>query len=194
MTRIFNQYKTLPNAHGAIIWHDQETYLLEAIDMRARTLLCYFSMVAAAPAFALDTACDPVMKASEVRINQPAWHSVADLAKGKHMETMKVDGQFYQQMNGKWKKVPFNLDETERKMLEQVRAGEIKLSECNALGNDTVDGKPVNVVSSRTEIPGAPVAGPTKLYIGKSDGLPYKQVGEHIKVIYSYSGIAAPMH
>jgi len=58
-------------------------------------------------------------------------------------------------------------------------------------GSDVVDGVAVNVISSRVEMAGAPAAD-AKLYIGKSDGLPYKQVGAAVTVSYKYKNISAP--
>ena len=165
---------------------------MEIARMRTQPLIFCLAIIVTPAAFALDAACDLVLKASEARINQPAWHSISELAGGKKMETIKVDGAFYQQMSGKWKKIPFNLDDSERKLLAQIRAGEVGLSECQILGNDTFDGKPVTVIKSRTEVAGAPVASATKLYVGKSDGLPYRQVGEKVTVEYRYTGVVAP--
>ncbi len=160
--------------------------------MRARSLIAILFVLIAAPSvFALDAACEAVVKASEARIRQAAWHSITEMGSGMRMEVVKADGKFYRQVGGKWTKFPVNIDDAERKLLAQIRSGEIKLTQCRVVGSDVVDGVPVTVVSSRTELPGA-APGDAKLFIGKRDGLPYRQTGEAFKVVYRYTGVVAP--
>lgn len=154
------------------------------------TLLLTFVITPSALAF--DTACEPVLKASEARILQPTWHSITELADGMRMEAIKVDSQFYSQRADKWTKFPVNIDDAERKLIAQIRSGEVKLTECKVIGTDVVDDIAVTVVSSRTEMKGAP-PGDAKLYIGKLDGLPYRQTtSSGLTVVYRYKGVVAP--
>ena len=85
-----------------------------------------------------------------------------------------------------------NLDEAEQQMNDMIRSGTAKLLECKVLDDETLEGKSMKVVSSRTELPGAPASPLAKLYIGKSDGLPYQQVSEQMKTTYRYDGVSAP--
>ena len=159
--------------------------------MRFRCLsLFLFALVATPSVFALDATCEMVLKASEARIDQPAWHSITETG-GMRMEAIKANGQFYRRTSEKWTKFPVNIDDTERKLLTQIRSGELKMTQCKVVGSDSVDGIPVTVVSSRTELKGAP-PGDAKLYIGKLDGLPYRQTGEKFTVVYRYKGVVAP--
>ncbi len=147
--------------------------------------------LATSSAFALDPTCEKVLKAAETRINQPTWQSITELGDKMRMEVVKANGQFYRRAGEKWSKLPANIDDTERKLIAQIRNGEWKMTNCKVVGNDTVNGIPVTVISSRTELKNAP-PGDMKLYIGKSDGLPYRQVGSNLKVEYRYKGFVAP--
>lgn len=124
-------------------------------------------------------------------MKQPAWHSVTDIGGGTRLEVIKANGKFYRQTGKKWSLFPIDIDAAERSLLTQLRSGEAKLTQCKILGSEVVDGVPVMVVSSRTELKGAP-PGDAKLYIGKMDGLPYRQVGSTITVVYRYKGVVAP--
>lgn len=150
-----------------------------------------FLLLTAANALALDSACNPILTASEARMKLSSWHSVTLINSSMRMESMKVNGMFFQQINGAWMKSPVNFDIAERDMLAQIRSGEAKLSQCKSAGFEIVDGVPVSVVSFRIELKGAPAAD-SKLYIGKLDGLPYKQVGQSVDVSYNYKNISAP--
>ena len=150
-----------------------------------------FLLLAAGNAVAADSGCNPILAASEARIKLSAWHRVTTLTGGMRMENMKIDGKFLHQIGGVWMKSPVSFDQAERDMLAQIRSGEVKLMQCASAGSDIVDGVPVNVITSRVEMKGAPAAD-SKLYIGKLDGLPYKQVGETVNVTYKYKNISTP--
>ncbi len=159
--------------------------------MRFNTLgLLLLFFLATPSAFALDATCEMVLKAAEARIQQPTWHSITQVGEMR-MEVIKADGQFYRRIGEKWAKSSVNIDDAERKFIAQARNGEWKMSECKVAGNDKVDGVPVTVVSSRTEVKDMPPAD-AKLYIGKSDGLPYRQTGKDMTVEYRYKNIVAP--
>lgn len=150
-----------------------------------------FMLLAAANASALDAACIPILTASEGRMKLASWHSVTIINGNMHMENMKVNGMFFRQVGGAWMKSTINFDTAESDMLAQIRSGEVKLSQCKAGGFEMVDGVPVSVVSYRVEMKGAPAAD-SKLFIGKLDGLPYKQIGQSVNVSYKYKNISAP--
>lgn len=159
--------------------------------MRIRTLISLGLALLSTEALALDPACNPMIQASEARMNQPAWHSVTVVNGNFRMEHIKANGAFYKQVSGKWSKSPISFDEAERAMLAQIRNGEIKLTQCVSGGTDTVDGVPVRVFKSRIRMQGAPEEEST-LYIGKSDGLPYRQVGKAVNVLYTYRNVSPP--
>lgn len=144
------------------------------------------------PAFALDAACDPLVKSSEAKLAQPAWHTTV-ASEGLTLESIKVDGKFYMADDGKWKKAPMNLDQAEKVAIKMMKDGKIKVTDCKDEGSDTVDGMEMSVISYVTEVPGSGVpAAATRLYIGKDDGLPYKSSSDEVTATYQYKGVVAP--
>lgn len=156
----------------------------------ANTLL--LTLFSCSAALALDSACEPLIKSSEAKIAQPAWHSMH--AAG---EAIKTADKSYMKMDGKWIESPIDLDAVERQVIESVKTGELKVSDCKEEDSTMLDGKEMRVFIYTAAIPnsGLPAA-TTKLYIGKEDGLPYLQTGlsaeETNKVTYSYQDITAP--
>jgi len=142
----------------------------------------------------LDSACMPVVNSSEARAAKATWESVTVVSPNDFkMEAMKVGGQHYTRMTGSknWKKAAMDLSEAERKVVAEVKSGKIKISKCKAEASETIDGVAMQVVSYTIEMAGAPAAS-AKLYIGKSDGLPYAQTGKDVKTRFRYTGITAP--
>lgn len=145
------------------------------------------------PAFALDAACDPLLKASEAKLVQVTWHSVTE-STGIKLEAIKVDGQFFMQMDGKWKKLPVDImDKAEKTAITQMQEGIIKVTNCKDEGSETLDGMEMTVLSYTSEVPESGVpAENAKLYIGKDDGLPYKNSSENTTATYHYKDVVAP--
>lgn len=142
----------------------------------------------------LDAACKPIISSSEARAAKAMWESVTVVSPNDFkMEAMKVGGQHYTRMTGSknWKKSAIDLSDAERKVVADVKSGKIKISKCKSEASETVDGVAMQVVSYTVEMTGAPAAS-AKLYIGKSDGLPYAQTGENMKTRFRYTGIVAP--
>lgn len=143
-------------------------------------------------AFALDAACEPLLTSSEAKIAQPAWRSVH--ATG---EAIKIGKQSFMKMAGKWVKSPIDLTEVERQVVESIKNGELKVTDCKEDGTETIDGKEMRVFLYTSEMTNSGIpAAKAKLYIGKDDGLPYLQTGvddkDSTKVTYSYTDIKAP--
>ncbi len=142
----------------------------------------------------IDAACMPIINSSEARAAKAMWESVTVVSPNDFkMEAMKVGGQHYTRMTGSknWKKAAVDLSEAERKVVADVKSGKIKISKCKTEASETVDGVAMQVVSYTIEMAGAPAAS-AKLYIGKSDGLPYAQTGNSVKTRFRYTGITAP--
>lgn len=144
------------------------------------------------PVFALDAACEPIVKASEAKLAQVAWHSTVK-TDGATLESIKVDGQFFMSMDGKWQKSPMNLDESEKIAIGMIKDGSLKVTDCKNEGEETIDGVAVTVLSYQSEA-GDLDSGAVKLYIGKDDGLPYQSVTDDGKTTSAtrYKDIAAP--
>jgi hypothetical protein len=153
--------------------------------------VCALGLLPLPAAQAQDAACMPVLKATEALLAQSAWHSVSQLDAETKVEAMKVGGKFYSNINNAWMAMPMDLDAVSRKTVEQMRSGAIKLSNCKAAGDDTVDGVAVSKLEYHVEMQGAPAADAV-LYVGKSDNLPYRQTGSEVTVTYKYKGVTAP--
>lgn len=159
---------------------------------RSLTMAVFFTL--ASPALALDSACEPLIKASEAKISQPAWHSVI-AADDVHLEAIKVDGQYFTLMEGTWQTSPMNLDEAERIAIAMMRDGGIKVTDCKDEGTEILDGMKMTVLSYYTEVPGSGMpGGVARLLIGQQDGLPYRATSEPdgTTVTYRYQGVSAP--
>ena len=142
----------------------------------------------------LDAACMPVINATEARAAKATWESVTVVSPNNFkMEAMKVGGQHYTRMTGSknWSKAALDISAEERKMAAEIKSGKIKLSKCKAEASEKIDGVAMQVLSYTVEMAGAPAAS-AKLYIGKSDGLPYAQTGNSVKTRFRYTGITAP--
>jgi hypothetical protein len=148
-----------------------------------KTALIVASLLTPSLAIALDASCAPMVSASEARISQPAWHSIAVMNGNFRMELIKASGAYFQQVGGAWSKSEIDLDAAEKDMIARLRSGEVKISQCSSGTTEVLDGVEVYSFKSRIEMQGAPAQEST-LYIGKADGLPYKQVGKTVTVSY----------
>lgn len=142
----------------------------------------------------MDPACAPLIEASEARIAAPAWQTRTEVpSSGFTMESIKVEGKFFtRRTGGPWLVSPFDLSTAEKRMLAQIADGTVKVAQCKAGGEETLDGIAVTLFHFTVEMPGAPAAAST-LYIGKADGLPYAQNSDSAKTRYSYTGVKAPL-
>ena len=159
--------------------------------MRKNHPIAILLALASTPVLALEPACEAILKASEARMQQPAWHSITELVGGMKMEAIKSGGKFYRKVGEGWMNFPVDIDAAERDLIAQIRSGEIKLTQCKKTGSDVVDGVDVTIVSSHTEMQGLPPAS-GQLSIGEDDGLPYRQTAKGMTVIYKYEGVTAP--
>lgn len=159
-----------------------------------RIVFCACLMIIANSAAALDAECDPLVKASEARISQSAWHTVTE-GDELTLEAMKVAGKFFMQMDGSWQAMPMNLDNAEKIAIGQMQDGSIKVTECKMLDSVVLDGRALDVFSYKAEIVGSGMPASTStLYIGKDDGLPYKLTDSDggTQVTHRYEGVTAP--
>jgi hypothetical protein len=150
------------------------------------------ALLTANPAFALDAVCNPIIKASTQKIAQAAWHSITE-SKNKKMEAMKVDGKFFMRIDGgKWQKGA-DFDNGDKVMVGMIQSGKAKVTNCKDEGSETLDGIATTVTSYTIEIAGMPVpATNIKLYTGKDDSLPYRELGESVIKNYRYKEVLAP--
>lgn len=163
--------------------------------MRVVIPVAFLGLSLSSVSWAFDNACEPIIQASEAKIAQTAWHSSSEM-EGLKMEAIKIDKQFFMQMDGKWQKSPMNLDKAEKVAIEQMRSDKIKITDCKTETGETVDGKAMSVITYTTEVPNSGIpAATTTLYIGKEDHLPYKLVDKdkgNTLITYRYKDVVAP--
>ncbi|WP_020396927.1 hypothetical protein [Thiolinea disciformis] len=155
-------------------------------------LSAFMILVSHTSAFALDSACEPLLSSSAAKIAQPAWHAIHSEG-----EAIRIADQSFMKMEGQWMKSPIDLNQVEQQVIDQVKSGAIKVTDCKEAGTETLDGKAMRIFTYTTEVlnSGIPAA-KAKLYIGKEDGLPYLQTDvddkEANQVTYRYTGVKAP--
>ena len=157
----------------------------------AATLLTGVAPIA--PAIALDAACDPIIKAAEQKMQQPAWYTVSEFKSGK-LEAMKVDGHYFAHIgDGKWQPGP-NLDQAAKVMLDMMRNGTATVTDCKNAGSETLDGNVTTIITYTATLPGLPAPTQVKLNIGQADGLPYRESSQkgQTTIITRYKDIIAP--
>ena len=163
--------------------------------MRVVISLACLGLSLSSVSWAFDSACEPIIQSSEAKIAQAAWHSSSEM-EGLKMEAIKVDKQFFLNMDGKWQKSPMDLDQVEKTAIEQMRGDKIKVTNCKVETGATLDGKAMSVISYTTEIPDSGIpAAITTLYIGKEDHLPYKLMDKEkgsTLITYRYKDVSAP--
>jgi len=137
----------------------------------------------------LEAACEPVLKANEAKLAQPAWHSITE-SDGLKLEAIKVDGQYFMKVSDQWQQGP-NMDHAENVAIGMLKDGSIKLSDCQEDGSETLDGVETTVFRYNATVEDSP-ASRTTLYIGKVDGLPYKTDADGTVNTVRYQGIAVP--
>lgn len=159
-----------------------------------RLLLAAVCTASLSPAFALDSACDPLVKASEAKLAQEAWHSITE-SKDVKVQAIKLKGEYFVEFDGKWQKAPMDMDQAEKAAIELIKSDTIKVTECKEEGSETLEGVEMSVFSYSSEMPGSGLPKTTsKLYIGKADGLPYKTLLDEEGGVNTikYKDISAP--
>jgi len=155
------------------------------------------AVLASSPTQALDPACGPLIASSEAKIGAPAWHAVSQLDDFE-TEIIKVNGRFYMKDGDQWTAAPVNMDDAERKTVEAVKAGEIRVTGCTDAGEESVEGIRTRALVYSVEVRGSGTpASQTRLNVGIADGLPYRlssAAGEtRQQVTYRYEGVKAPL-
>lgn len=139
-------------------------------------------------------ACETVIKASEAKLAQTAWHTITE-ADGLKLEAIKLNEQFFMSTEGKWQPAP-DMSHAERVVIGMMKDGSIKLTECKEEGTDSLDGVEVVMFSYHSNMAGMGAV-VNQVYIGKLDGLPYKSLaktdkGETSSQTTRYKDVVAP--
>lgn len=151
------------------------------------SLLLMFTL----PATALDATCEIYLNAAEKSASQAARHSITEPGDGSRMEAVIVDGKFFANIEGKWRKMPGgSVMAGERSLLAAIRSGRYPITGCRKAGSEMFEGVATTVIAYRLKLPGTPVE-ETRAYIG-NDGLVYGQVSGETRVRHRYTGVKAP--
>lgn len=155
----------------------------------AHALACAcIALVAPLPAFALDTACAPILKASNAKFSAPAFHDKMyenATAKTPSAEFVKVGDKAWMKADRAWMGVPPAM----LKKMQNFDPEGFGMHNCRSLG--TVGIRPANVYGWDLKVAG-------KLYKGSKltvayDGLPSKmETGDGAYTLTTYGGVTAP--
>ena len=151
------------------------------------------ALTLAAPAYAVDSTCEAVLKANEASLKVNTWAKVM-VVNGKtpfKMEIRKVDGQYYSSSAGKWMKQAPLFGAAVADFVAKARTGEVKISNCKNEGAKVVEGIDTVAISFTVEMKGAPAARSTVM-IGKADGLPYAETADNVQTNYRYKNVTVP--
>lgn len=94
---------------------------------------------------------------------------------GGGMEMIMIGKQMYMKAGGKWMKSPVNTGESIPNLRDSFTEDGLKsLNDVKFVGEDTVDGKPAYVYSYKSATPKGEYPFTSKIWVGKSSGLPLK--------------------
>lgn len=137
-----------------------------------------------------------VLKQAMIKgLKQESWHTVnrVDNAGTQFaMELIRAGDQVYMRNDGgAWVKTPMTPDMVIKQNQEMVSGGMLKLSACKKTGSDTLPQGKADRYEYVSESPGTPAI-TAKLWIGSSDGLPYKSASPTTESTTTYTGVSAP--
>ena len=161
------------------------------------TILGAGAVFGAQTVLAFDETCMPLIRSSEAKIAAPAWHAVSRFDEFE-TEVIKANGKFYMKTAGTWMVSPMNLDDAERKTIETLRSGGIKVTGCTDAGEERVENVSTRALVYTIEIPGSGIPpARTRINVGTDDNLPYRLssvAGEtRQETTYRYTGVKAPL-
>lgn len=142
-------------------------------------------------AHALDAACERVASASETKLAAPAFHDRKELGGLVH-ELLAVDGKLYARdaVAGRppeaWAPSPVTLAD----IRSAARTYRGLLQSCRGLGSESVDGVVTDIYAFKVKTGGTVADG--KVWIGKADGLPYREEAPGMKGTTVYRNLKAP--
>lgn len=138
----------------------------------APTVIFAASLGIACTANAADK-CDPVRKAMDAHLKSERM-KVRMLTSGQHAgetEAMIVPEGMYIKLQEQWIKSP--IASSREEIMKFADPGKVTLSECKAVGRESVEGEPTAVYTYKAKAEGQKESD-GKLWIGADDGLPHK--------------------
>ena len=167
---------------------------------RLAVLLCAVlaATIVVSPRLALAQAgCEPLIKAMNAEMNALAFHRTVDMKTARvamKMEVIKADGQLFRRMNdGPWAKMPMNAAALNQTNGELLRSGKLTLIGCQRVGDEAVGTVSTVIYEYTSTIAGTPKPYAGRIWIGASDGLPYRSESTSMTVRTEYRGVKAPL-
>lgn len=136
-----------------------------------------------------EPACKPVIDADKARASAPQWHMRKSFA-GSGMEVIRIGEDVYANMGGTgWTKMPPAMAKTMTQGGSQAEQFDVR--DCKKLGEEKIAGVDTNLYSFTTVLKGQPPF-KGKVWVGKQDGLPYREQGDQHEGTTVYEGVSAP--
>ena len=147
--------------------------------------------------YGLDASCEPLVNGFKNRIAQPAY-SITNKSPMGDIIVIKINGKKYMGDGKEWELRPDAPDETDLKMLEDIKNDKFPVTDCKLLDAQTLDSKKVTVLTyTLTMSMGDNVMKiAMKQYTDAKNGLVYKEEKTFMRQVslteYSYTDIKAP--
>lgn len=135
-------------------------------------MLAAFSMSSAS--HAADPACAPIIEAAEAHAKAERMRvrmQMNDPNRPDEIEAMIVPEGMYIKAGDQWIKSP--IASTREQLMKLAEQSKGSITECKALGKETVDGVPTSIYKYKGKVEGQPDSD-IKLWIANADGLPKK--------------------
>lgn len=136
------------------------------------SVLAWFAMCSAS--HAADPACAPIIKAAEAHAKAERMRVrmlMNDPNRPDEIEAMIVPEGMYIKAGDQWIKSP--VASTREQLMKLSEQSKGSITECKALGKETVNGEPTSVYRYKGKVEGQPDSD-VKLWIANADGLPKK--------------------
>ncbi len=151
---------------------------------------------AEARAVEAEPGCAPIINAMVAEMGASVWHRTATIGTGAgamKMELLKADGALYRRIRGgPWSRMPMTVAALNQTNGELLKSGKLKVRSCRRVGAEAVDGVPTVAYEYTTEIAGAPKPYVGRLWVGVTDGLPYRITAAETSQTIVYKGVTAP--
>jgi hypothetical protein len=179
-------------------WHDrlQRHAALTAKSQRQHLYLpLIFSLVLVTGPVRADD-CAIILKAFETLAVAPSYSQTITMKDTPPMLSIAIGDVLYVNADDKWQKVQLKPG-GRLGILKTFVPDAASLKDCSANGSDTLDGKAMTTYTYTPPIPegmeGLAKGGPQILWVGDTDGLPYRMTTEDIEMTMSYDAVTPPI-
>ncbi len=148
--------------------------------------------------YGLDASCEPLVNGFKNRIAQPAYRITNKSPIMGNWIIIKINGKKYTGDGKEWELLDVSPDETDLKMLEEIKNKKLPVTDCKVLGSQVLKNKKVNVLAYTLSmsIGDKVVKIAIKQYADAKNGLVYKEernaMGQVSVTEYAYTDIKVP--